>query len=397
MGCISDRLPEGWWPRNRDRRWWIFFAVGALCTVSITIGMAFFLARFYGPKPPPRVLHPNARPNNIPPGSVSDVFTVPFARADGPNGAFMVIAQVGSGLPTLVDVLLDTGSADMWLDSTTGYPLASTSFISNQTIPYTASYMGGAATGSLGTDYISLNGYSWQQQFGSVSTVNMGLEGIIGLSRGGCDARNVCVFTNWKLPSAVMAFYYDRLTWSGWMVAGSVDEAKYCATGSSIVYLPQVGNYFWQGSVNAAFNGISLGTGLIAVVDTGTTFMMLSESLYNKAMSIALSGQGCTHPKLTIYVNDSPFVIPSSVLVMDNVNGCYLRLASFDKSRFPFDIIIGATFLINLYSVFDMANDRIGFCPAKPGLSVVTDSRRLEESELISNLLDAPQRMHKWK
>ena len=397
MGCIRDRLPEGWWPTNRDKRWWIFFILGSICTVSIIIGVSFFIARYYGPKPSPRILNPNAKRNTIPIGSDSDTFTAPFETSMGPNGAFMVAAQVGSGIPTLIDVLLDTGSSDIWLDSTTGYPQASSSFIKNTSATYTAHYMGGAVTGSIAVDYITLDSYTWKQQFGAVETVNMGLEGIIGLSRGGCDERNVCVFTNWKLAQAIFSFYYDRLTWSGWMIAGAVDAAKYCATGSSIVYLPQTGNYFWQIPVNLDFNGVSIGTGLNAVVDTGTTYMMLSKSLYDKAMSIVLSGQGCTHPTMTIFVNGAPFVIPSIVLVMDNVNGCKLRLESFDKDRFPFDMIIGATFLINFYSVFDMVNNQVGFCPPKPGLTVRGSARRLEDTELLGNLLDRPERRHRWK
>jgi Eukaryotic aspartyl protease len=256
--------------------------------------------------------------------------------------------------------------------------------------------MGGTVKGSLGKDALSANTFSWEQTFAVVesSSNSIGVPGIMGLSRGGCDSRGLCSLSYWPLKYSAIGFYYDPETWAGLFMAGFVDPATYCAEGTSLTYIPQVGSYYWAGKVGMSFNGASLGSNLHAIFDTGTTYFMMKQSLYNQVNTMLQASGGCASPTITLTISGIEFTIPTSVLVINNRSGrCSLRIDTF-TNQINCDILVGATFLVNFYTVFDLAQDRIGFCPAKPGL---TKTRRLQdETDLISALLDDPRRRHRY-
>jgi hypothetical protein len=65
-----------------------------------------------------------------------------------------------------------------------------------------------------------------------------------------------------------------------------------------------------------------------------------------------------------------------------------MRLGILATGSVGRDLLVGATFLVNFYSVFDLTDDRIGFCPATVNEAA---SRRLQDfdgSAMISRLLD---------
>ena len=137
------------------------------------------------------------------------------------------------------------------------------------------------------------------------------------------------------------------------------------------------------------FNGVLLGTKLDAVFDTGTTYMLMSQKLYDRVQAI-LEEDGCTSPTLTLIINGQELTIPKGVLLTNS--GCNLRsgvVASTGEGR---ELLVGATFLVNFYSVFDLTNDRMGFCPAKRRNAFSRHLQDTDDSETLSRLLDDPER-----
>lgn len=384
--------------RARGRRWWSFFLAGALTSTSLAIVFGMIIEKLYSRSPVSRGrTMPQGTPNPVvsPPGS--DEFYAEYRTSSGPMGAYFVSIRVGTGQITTIETLLDTGSADTWFDQARGLS-ASSSFKENPSESYSIAYMGGQVTGNIGSDTMSLGNYTWSQSFVVVQANNIGLSGILGLAPGCGSKYGICALANWNMKSSVISFYYDRLSWKGRVTFGYMDEAMYCASGSRLTYVEQMGNFFWTSKVDLAFgSNNSLGTGLTAVFDTGTTYFMLSQPLYQRMMQLANASGGCSAPTISVTISGVKFTIPTAILLISNANGCSLRLDRFDEAVFPFDLIIGATFLVNFYTVMDLANNRIGVCPSRPGLG---GGRRLAGSasaDAISLLLDAPERRGRWR
>ena len=401
MSTWRDRFPHSFWDPARRRRWWLFFLLGAFSISGFCIGIGFYIKYLTDPPPvkaktPGPALPPTepSIPSSTPVGNYT--FIVPFERAyDKSYGAFFVGFLVGSNIPTRIATLLDTGSSDSWFNKSDGFTTRSKTFEKGSGT-YSMSYMGGDVSGSLGSDMLQLGNYSWKQNFGVVeswgSSISYGLGGLVGLSRGGCNARKLCAIGEWELDESVIAFYYDKLSWNGYFMGGYISADTYCAPGNLLTYTQQTHSYYWQSNVSIFYNSVSLGTNIRAAFDTGSTFIIMKKTLADEVLRLSSLTGGCTLPNMTVVINGVSFPIPSNVLVDIGYSSsnCKLRMDSFTSSGYPFDVILGATFLITVYSVFDLTNNRMGFCPSKDGLAT---SRRLEDvDERISELLDHPQR-----
>ena len=326
---------------------------------------------------------------STPSGNLS--FSVPLDVSYGSQGAYFIPVLIGKGTQTYADTLLDSGSADTWFDMSLNFTVNSETFIGYPNQPYEIDYMQGNVYGNLGLDFLRIANFTWLQSLGAVNDGVVDVNGIIGISRGGCDSRNLCSVQSWPLKQSVLAFYYDTSNWNGLFMAGYVDESTYCADGTSLTYLPQVGDYYWTGSVGLAFNGVSLGTELMAIFDTGTTYFMVSPRLNDTISRLIGVNTGCDASSISLTISGKQFTIPSSVLVVPNDQGeCMMRLDVLSGGE-SFDLIVGATFLVNFYTVFDIANNKIGFCPPKSG--VLPPTRRLAEDSLDRLLHRRPSRV----
>ena len=323
----------------------------------------------------------------------SDYFSEQFTYSLASVGAYVIPLSVGTNQSTVANVLLDTGSPDTWVYVSTGYGSRSTSFRPFPTESYTARYLGGSAYGYLGHDVLNINSFTWRQTFGAVTRYNIELghiQGLLGLSRGGCDGRNLCALSNWALNISAVGFYYDPVSWQGIFMAGFINETEYCEPGTSLTWLPQTGTFYWTGTVGMTVNGVSLGDRLVAVFDTGNTFVSMSRRLFDSMNTILMTNRECSNPAISLVISGKLFTIPKAVLLISNSDGaCNLRADVLADNRVSDDLLVGATFLVNFYTVFDINNDRMGFCPAKR----LSRDRRLEDSnQAISKLLDDPSR-----
>jgi len=376
---------------TKGRRWWYMFVLGIVASAGLCAALTFAvitLIDYYNNsngKVDVRVVTPQG----------TNFFSVKFDYSSGPSAAYFIPVNIGTGGVKTVSSLLDTGSSDIWFDRSAGFATSSQTYAEIPKQPFKIKYMGGAVSGVIAKDTINMMSFTWQQVFGVVdpATNSVQLEGLVGLSRGGCDPRGLCVLSNWPLKYSAISFYYDPSTWAGLFMAGFVDPAMYCSPGTNLTYIPQTGTYYWAGATGLSFNGRNLGEKLTAIFDTGTTYIMFNQSLYNKVNAI-LQSDGCLNPVIKLTLSGVVFTIPTSVIVRrGNANGnCRLRLDVFTSSL-PCDILVGAVFLVNFYSVFDLEGERMGFCPAKVGL---TKARRLEEeADFLSQLLDDPRRLRR--
>jgi len=324
-----------------------------------------------------------------------DVFAVNFSYSFASSGAYLTRLKVGTGIETDVTAILDTGSAETWIDISTGFTQVSKSFRGTLKKSFKQTYISGSVSGFLGKDSIRAECFRWTQDLAVVTEFGFekgDIQGLIGLSRGGCDSRQLCSLENWTLKHSVFSFYYDPYTWQGVFIAGDIFEEQYCAPGTRLTYLslkPDA-DYFWQAYVGMKFNDILLGDKLDAVFDTGTTYLVMSQTLYDSIQAI-VTARGCSSPELILIVNGQELAIPREVL-MTGV-GCEMRLGVLASGSAGHDLLVGATFLVNFYSVFDLTDDRIGFCPATGSGAA---SRRLEDFDgaaMISRLLDDKARI----
>ena len=400
-----DKFPQSFWDPSRRRRWWVFFFLGVTTFAGLVVSGSFVIAYLNrpvtskplgpGPAAPPTGAPPIVPPHGPPAGPPSNssnlTFRVPLETAQAQYGAYFVSILVGTGSTIRIDTLLDTGSPDTWFDQSAGFVSGSLTY-RPKSGSYSAAYMGGTVNGLIGSDVLKFGSYSWSQTFGVVSSNNLGLGGLMGLSRGGCTAQQLCAIGEWNLGQNVLAFYYDTHTWEGYFMGGYIAPNTYCAPGSSITYTPQVGHFYWQSTVSLYYNNVLLGSNIRAAFDTGSTYVIMNTVISNQVQLLSSATGGCTAPTMTAVINGVSFVIPPNVLVApgSSSSNCRLRVSSFSGGGYPFDIILGATFLINFYTVFDLTNERIGFCYSQPGLAA---SRRLEEgSDRLAKLLDHPER-----
>ena len=203
------------------------------------------------------------------------------------NLAYTSVLGIGTP-PQEVELVLDTGSADLWVAS--GFDGAASSSYNDTGVPFSAAYTDGeAVSGSLATDTLLWAGLTVPGfEFAEVSLDNTwstcGEEaGLLGLGQDalsqthGPSAFDAVVAANPGLPRmfAIQAPSADGRF--GSLTVGGIDEGRYAASSLTWVACVAPATGFWDvplGSV--AVDGeepLRAFAGLRAIVDTGTSFM----------------------------------------------------------------------------------------------------------------------------
>ncbi|KIO34071.1 hypothetical protein M407DRAFT_150488 [Tulasnella calospora MUT 4182] len=344
------------------------------------------------------------------------------------------------------NVILDTGSADLWVASkncTTGcsnVPLfdssASTTFKDLST-PFTIKYGSGGAAGSLGADSVQMAGFGVAgQTLGVVNQVTQKLlqspvSGLMGLAFATLSTSRSMPFwqtlasTNaWDEP--LMAFHLTRFTdvaaASKLEVGGSFDmgftNSSLYSGDISYVDIPNGSESFWQiplTQITVQGNTLNAASTILAVIDTGTTLVggpaSSIASIYANIPGAQEAGAGyegywqypCdTTVEVEMKFGDGPSwpINPADFELARIGNGvCIGALFELDLagSSSP-DWIIGDTFLKNVYSVFRYDPASVGFASlSDTALSVASVDAPLPSASIgTGSIISGAEPMRPW-
>ncbi|EIW79050.1 acid protease [Coniophora puteana RWD-64-598 SS2] len=310
--------------------------------------------------------------------------------------------------PVSFDVILDTGSADLWVADTSctacGHVAvldsSSSSTFKNLSEPFQITYGSGQAAGTLGQDVVQMAGFSVSNQvFAAVTQVTQGLlnspvSGLLGLAwesiassqhmplwqtlaSSGAWQENVMSF---QLTRYINATNQQELEPGGTFTMGGTNSSLY--TGD-IDYqnVPTTPTYWLQniGSLSVNGNQVTIptgGTNAYAAIDTGTTLVGgPSSAIANIFAQIPNSAPGTgswqgyyTYPCSTAVTVSISFGGPSWAVSPADFQLQQISSSQCVGAFFNLDVggsapawIIGDTFLKNVYTVFRYNPASVGF------------------------------------
>ncbi|KAG6894227.1 hypothetical protein C0992_006981 [Termitomyces sp. T32_za158] len=322
------------------------------------------------------------------------------------NQAVTYVASIGVGNPaTTYELLVDTGSSNTWVGASKPYVQTGTSVETGNSVSVT--YGSGSFSGLEFTDTVTIsNGFFIPgQSIGAASTSTgfEGVDGIIGIgpvdltlgtlspdtdtlvSTVTDNAFSLGIITSDELgislePTNAAESFNGEITWGG------TDSSKFTGT---ISFTPVTGtppaSEFWGIS-----QGISYGTGTViltetsGIVDTGTTLILLASDAFARYIAVtgavADSATGLLRLTTTQFANlQSLFFSINGVAfelianaqawprtlntaIGGTADNVYLIVGDIGTpSGEGFDFVNGFAFLERFYSVFDTANQRVGF------------------------------------
>ncbi|XP_051849004.1 pepsin B [Antechinus flavipes] len=298
-------------------------------------------------------------------------------------------------------VLFDTGSSNLWVPSTYCQtqacsnhnrfnPGGSSTFRSGgQT--FTLSYGSGSLTVVLGYDTVTVqNIVVNNQEFGLSESEPTSpfyysdFDGILGMAYPAMAVGNSPtvmqgMLQQGQLSEPVFSFYFSRQPtqqYGGELILGGVDPQLY---SGRITWTPVTQEVYWQiGIEEFAIGNQATGwcsQGCQAIVDTGTFLLAVPQQYMNAFLQATGAQQAqngdfvvnCNYlqdlPTITFVINGSQFPLPASAYVFNNNGYCRLGIeATYLPSPNGQPLwILGDVFLKEYYSVYDMANNRVGF------------------------------------
>lgn len=326
------------------------------------------------------------------------------------NADTSYFGTIAIGTPaTSFNVILDTGSADLWVASTNcfagcgnvpTFDSSASSTFKNLSTPFTIKYGSGGAAGSLGTDSVQMAGFGVAgQTLGVVTQVTQKLlvnpvSGLMGLAFSTLSTSRSMPFwqtlasTNaWNEP--LMAFHLTRfmgVTGAAKLEVGGSFDMGFTNTSLysgdiSYVDIPNGSESFWQipmTQISVQGNNLTAASTILAVIDTGTTLVggpaQSIAAIYSNIPGASQAGAGyegywqypCdTAVDVEFKFGDGPSwpIDPADFQLARIGNGiCIGALFELDLSGSSSpDWIIGDTFLKNVYSVFRYNPASVGF------------------------------------
>ncbi|KAG5367953.1 Candidapepsin [Yarrowia sp. C11] len=314
------------------------------------------------------------------------------------NGAFYSIALELGTPAQQFNLLLDTGSSDLWVYNITdatdcsnnkcastgqfdGTQSSTYNFVSDD---YFIQYVSGNASGNWGTDTLSLGGATLSNfQFACASNA-AGNTGVLGVSVEAQESVGQYGTEYPNFPVALQnAGYIDRLVYSlylntadstdGTFLIGGIDHAKY---SGNLAVLPITQEYALSVDYTSiTYNGDEVAGSGQAILDSGTSLTYIPDAAFQTLVS-----------DLGLYDSLDPNTglvdIPcdSDVSVEFNFNGVTIT-ASAEQLVLPtgsdscgFGILsnkyadgytlFGDTFLRNAYVVYDLQDSQIDLAQA---------------------------------
>ncbi|XP_038825418.1 gastricsin-like [Salvelinus namaycush] len=308
--------------------------------------------------------------------------------------------------PQSFQVLFDTGSANLWVDSVLCNTQACnthTKFNPQQSSTYSANgetfylpYGTGSLSGVFGYDTVNVGGIILTNQEIGLSTDEPGqtfvvaqFDGILGLSYPSISAGQETpvmdnIMSQNLLQANLFAFYLTRDGQQGSELSfGEVDNTKY---QGQIYWTPVTSQTYWQiGIQGFQINGQETGwcgQGCQAIVDTGTSMLTAPRQIMGTLMQSIGAQQdqygqytvNCNQinslPTLTFTINGINFPLPPSAYIQQTNQGgyqfCFVGIIpTYLPSQNGQPLwILGDVFLMQYYSVYDRTSNQVGFATA---------------------------------
>lgn len=330
------------------------------------------------------------------------------------NVDFQYYGSISVGTPAKsYDVILDTGSSDLWLASsdcqigcssvTNAYDSSASSSFTTQNQPIDIQYGSGEVAGVIGNDTVSMQGFTVKAQgFGvmdqlSANVLQSTLSGLMGLAWPALAQSGATPFWqaainagDWQDP--LFGFYLARYiddanaqtteTNGGSMDLGFANTDHY---SGNINYIDLAGENYWL----IPLQGITVGKNKLnpggnAAIDTGTSLIGGPTSAMSQIYAQIPNAEAGTGDLDGYYVfpcSDSP-----SVSLTFGGQSYTIEAEDFARpadesgeqcfgSFFPLDIndvvswIVGDSFLKNVYSVYRASPASVGFAAVKNSTS----------------------------
>ncbi|KAM6108256.1 pepsin B-like [Pterocles gutturalis] len=300
-------------------------------------------------------------------------------------------------------VLFDTGSSNLWVPSifcqsppcfnhAKFNPHESSTFTSDGR-SYTVSYGSGELTVLLGYDTLRIQNITVpHQEFGlskdepTEPFYYADFDGILGmayasLATGGMPTALQGMLRQDQLAEPVFSFYFSHqptYSYGGELILGRIDTQLF---RGNITWAPVTQERFWQIAIQEFAIGQSVTgwcrQGCQAIVDTGT-FLLNMPQQYMDSLLRTLRAQETSYgyavdcneiqnmPNITFIISGAHLPLYPSAYVLNNNGYCTLGIeATYLPSLNGQPLwILGDVFLKEFYTVFDMANNRVGFAPS---------------------------------
>ena len=312
---------------------------------------------------------------------------------DGTDFSYFAPLSFGSE-GTLMYMLIDTGAANTWVmgsdctseacgkHNTFGETDSATFKSTGKT--FDLAYGTGSVSGATVNDTVQIAGMTIPLSFGAATTtsddfLDYPMDGILGLGRSASNTMQFptamqAMMNTEKLPANIFGVNLQRDSdgsMDGELNFGAPDTSKYTGDLSYTDTVPD--GKMWEIPVDdAGFNGkLCKFTGKRAVIDTGTTFMLLppddSKQLHAQIPQSRQDGEvfkipcSTKQPVQVVISGVSYNITPADYIGKPVKGGDLCESNIIGRQAFgPDEWLLGDVFLKNVYTVFDFDKDRIG-------------------------------------
>lgn len=315
------------------------------------------------------------------------------------NAQYFADISIGTP-PQNFKVVLDTGSSNLWVPSTSCSSIAcflhskfdnsaSSTYKKNGTA-FKIQYGSGAMEGFVSKDTLRIGDLEIKGQDFAEATSEPGLafafgkfDGILGLAYDTISVNGIVppfyqMVNQGLLDEPVFAFYLGNSEENGGeAVFGGIDESHY---EGKIKYAPLRRKAYWE----VALDSISFGDDELeldntgAAIDTGTSLIALpsdTAEMLNKLIGAKKGWQGqysvdcekiSSLPDLVLTLNGEKYPLSASDYILQVQGSC---ISSFTGLDIPAPLgpiwIVGDVFLRRYYTIYDLGKDAVGFAKAK--------------------------------
>ncbi|KAG2036467.1 aspartic peptidase domain-containing protein [Suillus americanus] len=304
----------------------------------------------------------------------------------------------GNETPQQLSVIIDTGSADLWIPVGCGdcanpqYEANASSTYTDTGNPFNVTYGSGNVGGTLAHDTISIGSLEIDKQyFGAVTHVSSDfnddpISGLIGLGFSSiATSGEPTFFENLimqdKVSAPFFSVYLTRGKASGSMITlGGYDMSK--AVGP-LTWVPVISKTYWTVQFDGAVvEGKNVTGDLHAAIDTGTTLIYVSQAVASSIYA-NIPGAGpatnydsnffsfpCnSNPTISFLLGGHDFGLSMQDFNLgqdgDGSKNCIGGIVGMDDTFMEGFAIIGDEFLKSWYSVYDYSHGaRVGFAPS---------------------------------